>query len=348
MDIRARRVYRMSFATALSLAVAYGLGLTFAFVAPLFAFVLTIRPAPPMRAHTLLILLLVIALTTSTGLLLVPMLMHYPVAAFLIVALGLYLSFLLTIQMQQQMLGLFVAIGFTLISAAGLEDFALGQQLVISLVGGVFIAVIALWLIYPLFPEDAPTAGASPPARPARSREANLWISLRGTLLVLPVYFLALNNPSLYVAAILKSVSLSQQTSLVDARHAGQELLASTFLGACFAALFWILLRILPHLWLFTLLMLAFSLFMASRIHLARERRVSAGFWPSVMITMLILLGPAIMDLRTGEDVYMASFTRLVLFLFVTLYAWGMLALLEALRHRRQRASTIDEETVSC
>ncbi|WP_295539107.1 hypothetical protein [Thiolapillus sp.] len=38
-----------------------------------------------------------------------------------------------------------------------------------------------------------------------------------------------------------------------------------------------------------------------------------------------------------AKDVYMASFVRLSLFFFVTLYAWWTVALLDAWRHRRLR-----------
>ncbi|WP_419631379.1 biotin/lipoyl-binding protein, partial [Thiolapillus sp.] len=41
--------------------------------------------------------------------------------------------------------------------------------------------------------------------------------------------------------------------------------------------------------------------------------------------------------LLAAKDVYMASFVRLSLFFFVTLYAWWTVALLDAWRHRRLR-----------
>ncbi len=336
MDLRARRVFRLSLATALSLAAAHALGFTFAFVAPLFAFLLAFRPAPPMGGKALLALLLVVALTTGAGLLLVPMLMHYPLTAVLVIALGLYLSFLLTVHLQQPLLGLFLAMGFALISAAGLANFALGQQLIASLLSGIAIAVVCVWIVYPLFPEDPAPPGTPPPAADDGDTVDTLWLSLRGTLIVLPVTLLALNNPSLYLAAILKSVSLSQQASMVEAARAGRELVGSTFLAAAMAMLFWLLLSILPNLWMFTLLTLLFSLFVAARIYGVVPSRYSPSFWLSAMITMLILVGPAVMDINSGKDVYMAAFVRLTLFVAVTLYAWWMMAFLEMLRRRRQ------------
>lgn len=340
MDIRARRVFRLSLTTALALTVAYGLGFTFAFVAPLFAFLLTFKPAPPIGARALLVLLLVVAITTGTGLLLVPLLMYFPPTALLVVAIGIFLSFYLTVHMQQQALGVFVAIGFTLISAAGLYDFSLGKLLVESLISGIFIAILCQWLVYALFPEDPQPEPATRPAVTQTDATDTKWIAIRGTLIVLPVYLLALNNPSLYIAAIMKSVSLGQQTSHLEAVNAGRELLGSTFLAGCLAALFWLALSILPNLWMYTLWMVLFGLFVASKIYGVLPTRYSASFWSNVMITLLILLGPAVMDIASGKDVYMASFVRLSLFLFVTLYSWWTLLILDAWRHRRRARAT--------
>ena len=47
----------------------------------------------------------------------------------------------------------------------------------------------------------------------------------------MPVFVLALTNPSFYVAAIMKTVALGQQAG-VDARSAGSELVGSTLMGA--------------------------------------------------------------------------------------------------------------------
>jgi len=158
---------------------------------------------------------------------------------------------------------------------------------------------------------------------------------LRSTLIVLPAYLLALTNPSAYLAIIMKSVSLGQQSSYVNARNAGRELLGSTFLGGCFAVLFWVMLDMLTNLWMFFLCMLLFGIYFASKIYQVSRSRYPASFWLNTAMTMLILLGPAVEDSASGKDVYAAFFVRLGLFVAVTLYAWLALYLLEFLRTRR-------------
>ena len=59
------------------------------------------------------------------------------------------------------------------------------------------------------------------------------------------------------------------------------------------------------------------------------------------MVTVLILLGPAVADSATGKDVYKAFFVRISLFFAVTLYAWLAIVLLEWWRKRQLESARI-------
>ena len=61
------------------------------------------------------------------------------------------------------------------------------------------------------------------------------------------------------------------------------------------------------------------------------------SFWINVMVTLLILLGPAVADSASGKDVYTAFAVRMGLFIAVTLYAWLAVVLLEDWRERYHR-----------
>jgi len=349
MHILARRIFRLSGTVALSLACAYALQLPLPFLAPLFALMFTAAPAPPMGGKSLFGLLLVVLLTLGVGLLLIPLLMYYPMSAVLLVALGLYFSFYLTVNKGKALLGTFLTIGFTLISAAGTVSFALATAVIQSLVFGIALAILCQWLVYPWFPEDP--APAKPAKAPNAGAEQSNWVALRGMLIVLPVYLLVLTNPAMYLAIIMKAVSLSQQSSLVSARDAGRELLGSTFLGGCFAILFWAMLGISTNLWMFFLWMLLFGVYFSSKVYRLIATRFPASFWLNVGMTMLIVLGPAVEDSDSGKDVYAAFFVRMGLFVAVTLYAWLAVYVLEYLRTRsltRVSQSLNDTESTTC
>ncbi|MDX1346472.1 MAG: DUF2955 domain-containing protein, partial [Sedimenticolaceae bacterium] len=330
MHIQARRVFRLAAVPSLSLAVAYGMAIPLPFLAPLFAFMLVSMPGPPIGLKGLVGLVVMIAISLSLGLLLIPMLLHYQVTALLIVAFGIYLSSYITINMGKMLFGTFMTIGFTLISAAGSLNFAIATYVIQALVIGISVAVICHWIVYPFFPED-PARAASKPAGNQAGETSN-WIALRSMIIVMPAYLLVLTNPAAYMAVIMKTVLLSQQSSMVDAKSAGRELLGSTFLAGLCAALFWVLLKISPNLWMFFLWMLLFSLYFSSKVFGLIRSRYPASFWLNVAVTMLILLGPAVEDSANGKDVYAAFFSRMALFILVTFYAWAAVELLERLR----------------
>ena len=335
MHIQARRIFRLSLVPALALAAAYALQLPLPFIAPLFAFMFASMPAPPMGPKSLFGLLLVVMIALCMGLLLTPLLQNYQVTALLIVTVGLYLSSYLTVNMGKALFGTFLTIGFTLISAAGTVSFSLATLVIQALVIGIAVAVICQWLVYPWFPED-PTPPGKAQAAKATPNQSN-WIALRSTLIVLPVYWLVLTNPAAYMAIVMKAVLLSQQSSLVDAKSAGRELLGSTFMGGVFAVLFWGVLGISTNLWMFFLWMLLFCLYFASKIFGLISSRFPASFWLNVAMTMLIMLGPAVEDSAGGKDVYAAFLIRLGLFIAVTLYAWLAVYFFDHLRIRRSR-----------
>lgn len=346
MHIQARRVFRLALVPSLSLAAAYGLAVPLPFLAPLFAFMLVSMPGPPMGAKGLLGLVVVMSIALSLGLLLIPMLLHYQLTALLVVAFGVYLSSYLTINMGKMLFGTFMTIGFTLISAAGSMNFAIATSVIQALAIGISVAVICHWIIYPWFPEDP--APASPKPAKAGNGEQSNWIALRSMIIVMPAYWLVLTNPGAYMAVIMKSVMLGQQSSTVDAKHAGRELLGSTFLAGVFAALFWIALKMSPNLWMFFLWMLLFSFYFASKIFGLIRSRFPASFWMNTAVTMLILLGPAVEDSANGKDVYAAFFSRMSLFILVTFYAWGAVALLERLRLKGTEKQSLAKESVTC
>jgi len=334
MPLAVRRMFRVALTVSLSLAVAYGAAIPMPFLAPLLAISVALIPGPPMGLKSLLGLALVMLLSLGIGLLITPLLQEYPLSAVLLVGVGLYLSTYISVSKGQALVGTFLTVGLAIIPAAGVYSFSVALDVIQALVLGMCLAIVCLWVVYPLFPED-PGSVASKPAY--SSPENANWIALRVALIVLPPFLIALTNPAVYLKVIMKSVLLGQQGSAVNARNAGRELLGSTFLAGVAASLFWILLKLSPTLWMFFLWMLLFMSFMAAKIFAISASRYSASFWQNVAVTMLILLGSAVQDSANGDDVYRAFAARLGLFILVTLYAWGAVFVLEAWRSKRQR-----------
>ena len=182
---------------------------------------------------------------------------------------------------------------------------------------------------------DTPGSAKIAAAPATVSPEAANWAALQATLVVMPVFVLALTNPAFYLAAIIKTATLGQQAGSTNARSAGRELVGSTLMGAWMAILVWFGLSLRPNLWMLMLWMVAAALWAGAKLFGLKPTSFAPSFWSNALVTMLIVLGPAIEDAAIGKDVYAASATRVALFVAVALYAWATVWALERWRASR-------------
>lgn len=326
-DPRPQRALRLACGVACGTALGFGLALPLPFLTPMLVLVLLVSSNQPLSAKAGLSLALVVALTCGSGLLLSPLLRHSPVSGVLLVALCLFFSFRFALRGGNGLLSTLQVVGLTMISAAGTASLALGQTVVEALVKAVLLTTLCVAFSHLLFPEPPGQSAAAKPKPMANARSS--WIALRAMLVVMPAWLLALIDPASYMPLVMKSANLGQQVCSTSTRDAGRELLGSTLLGGTLAMLFWTLLSILPHLWMFFLLMLLFVLLLARRLYQLVANRLSAGFWLNTCATLIILLGQSVQDSAAGKDVYTAFAIRMGLFILVTLYAWAAVYLID-------------------
>lgn len=328
-----RRALRLAVGTALCLAISFALDLPIPIVAPVFAVFLLATVNRPLSLKDGLRLALVMALTTGSGLLLVPLLRYYLMAGVLLIGLCLFLAFRYGLRGGNNLVATLLVVGLTMISAAGTANIDLAMTVVGALVKGLLLAVLVLALSHWLLPE--PAAAPKPPASQAMPNEDTVRLALRAALVVLPAFLLALADPSSYMPIIMKSVSLGRQSCTTSARSAARELLGSTLLGGALAILFWFALKWFVHLWMFFLWMLLFALLVARKLYSISPTRYTPGFWLNTLVTLIILLGQSVQDSAAGKDVYTAFAVRMGLFIAVTLYACLMVELLDTRRRLR-------------
>ena len=148
------------------------------FMAPLFAFMLAAPPKPPMGLKGLLGLLLVLAIILSAGLILTPVLQEYPTTGLLLVLFGLFAANYIILNLGKGPVGAFMTVGVAMISMIGQVSYELAAALTIELLISIGLAVVVLWVVYPLFLEDdgpvmepppPPASQAQPPSPPASS-----------------------------------------------------------------------------------------------------------------------------------------------------------------------------------
>jgi Protein of unknown function (DUF2955) len=337
---------RLTIGMGLAVFVAYGLGLQAPFVVCVMALLVLCKPGPPLPMVKSLVIAGVFAGLVTVGVLMVPLLENYAAAGVLLTAVLLFGLFYLG-QLRANPLTTVLVLAFTMIPVAGVQEQALVGVLAGTLAVGVLVGGVVSAASNAILPDPpAPKAQAKPTAAP--DRENARWVAWRGTLIVMPVFVLALTNPSFYMAAIMKTVALGQQAGETDARHAGRELVGSTLMGALIALAIWLGLSLWPSLWMLVLWMMAASLWAGSALFGARRTGLRPSFWSNALVTSLILLGPAIEDSASGKSVIKGALTRVSLFVGVALYAWATVRALERWRTRRLRGAAVNallEET---
>lgn len=342
MPIYARRVFRLSITTALALAVAYGIAMPLPFIAPLIAFMLASQPSAPINVKGLVGLIALVSITLGAGLMLIPLVIYYPLAAILIIAAGLYLCGHLLVNLGKEMVGTFLAVGFTVIPVAGTVDVSIAMAVIQALIAGISIAVVCQWIVYPWLPENN---HISMPDKSTNTDSQSSWRAIRFAFIVLPPFLLTLTNPAMYLKLIMKSVLLGQQGSIVNAREAGRELLGSTVLGGFFAIVLWGLLKIEPGLMMFFSWTLLISIYFACKMYRVIATRYTPSFWLNVAFTMLILLGGAVQDSVNGDDVYQAFAARMSMFVLLTFYSWAAIYILDRAHQFMSAKSSNTEQT---
>jgi len=332
-----KAVLRLGVGLGLAVLISYGLALQGAFVVCALTVLLLCKPGPPIPFVKGAVMAIVIAALLVAGVLMVPLLENYPVTGVLLTGTLLYALFFSGAR-NANPLTIFLVIACTFIPVAGVAEQALSIALSQAVGLGLGIGVAVSGFSHALFPDAPPPANvAAAPA--AVSPEAARWSAFQATLVVMPVFVLALTNPAFYLAAIMKTVMMGQQAGSTNAQSAGRELVGSTLMGALMAAVVWAGLSLRPNLWMLMLWIVAVALWAGARLFRAKPSSEPPSFWVNALVTMLILLGPAIEDAAVGKDVYSASAVRVTLFIAVALYAWATVWALE--RWRTSRAASL-------
>ena len=334
-----KAVLRLAVGLGLAVLVAYDAALPLPYIVCLMAVLVLTKPGPPLPLAKGAAIAAVLAALVSVGVLMVPLLENYALAGVLLTGVILYGLFFAGIRTGNPLTTVLV-VAFTLIPVAGVAEQALVTAIAVTLAVGVALGSLVGGVSHAFFPD--PPHPAARKAPPAVDRETVSWIALRGMLVVLPAFVLALTDPSSYLATIMKSAQLGQQAGSTDTRKAGVELVGSTLAAAGIALAVWVGLSLWANLWMLVLWMTGAALWVGARLYRVVPTAFPPAFWNNALVTTIILVGPAIEDSANGSAVLQASAVRVALFVGVSLYAWVMVWALERWRAARRQALFFD------
>jgi hypothetical protein len=294
--IASRRILRMALGTSLALWFSQMAGGSMSFITAVFALVFLSLPLPRPSFKFAFGFVLILALSFLGGALIVPFLEHARWAGILMFALALFYSFYYSAKGGSAALGTLATVGLTLAAAIGS-------------VSAEALLVIAI----------EATLNAAEAAN-------------RSMLIVLPVaMFLLFSSSSMsYVVVMIKVATMGQQANVDSSRTMGRSLIQSTIIGGIGAIIAWQVLSIYPSLLIYTLLIALTLLLAGPKIFQGAGMGPEASTWSYGVLTMIIVIAPAVMDGAGSDGASSAFYTRLFLFVVIAVYGSIAVAVFDA------------------
>ena len=331
-----QRTLRYAVGTAIALAFSQALAWDLSYLAAVFAATFLALPLPAPRLKGAIVFLLILSAALLLGLVVLLPVEHQAMAGLLLLTLLFFGVFFYGIRGGSPLVVALTIAGLAAIPVVGVIHVAAAIAVCESLLKAGVVALLTLWLAHALFPDPplpeglpAPGAATSPDAGAAAG------LAARSTLVVMPVItWLLASGSTAYIAVAIKVASMGQQASADSTRQAGRSLLASTAIGGIAAVIVWLVLRVWPSLLLYVLLVAFTGLVMGRRIFAGLALAPNGQVWSYAYVTMLIILGPAVLD--SGDAASARFFDRIMMFLAATLYSVAAVWLFDGfIRSRR-------------
>lgn len=323
-DVANRRILRLALGTALSMGFSQLVNWPLSFMAAVFTmFLLAVPlPAPTLKSGTKFVLALVIP--AYAGMLLLPFLMHARWAGILMVVMFLFGSFYYSARGGSPVMGMFMTVGLTMVVTVGSVSadamLMVVNGIAVSAIAGIFFVAIAHAILPDLpLPQSGGAAKQPAPKPPIESARRN---ALRSMMVVLPlvIIFLFISSSTSYVVVMIKVASMGQQANADTSRAMGREQLESTIWGGLGAIIAFQVMNIWSSLLLFCLLIALACLVYGKHIFKGAAMHPRSGMWSYALLTMIIILTPAVTNTQGTGDAGAAFYTRLLLFVVIAIY----------------------------
>ena len=328
MDIASVRILRMALGTAVSLWFSQVVSWPLSFVAPIFTMFLLALPIPALPLKAGIKLIVVLAVCSNAGLLLLPFILDQRLVGIGLLTLALFHSFYFTARGGAPALGAFATIGLAIVTSIG----TVSIDAVLAVVNGLIVGAVAglafVWLAHAILPDSSARAMKAMPApqkndAPKPDNAIAARRAFRSLLIVMPIiiWFLMSSASASYLAVMIKVSSMGQQASIDQTKQAGKSLLLSTVIGGIGAVIGWEILSIWPSLAIYVLVVGLAGLIMGPHIFAGPGLAINGPTWSYGFLTMIVVLAPAVMDGIVGSSADAAFWSRLWMFVFATAYA---------------------------
>lgn len=344
MEIAHIRILRLAAGTGLSLWVSQAVGWGLSFIAPVMTLFILALPLPALKLKQGIMFLAAMTLSMYLSLLLLPWLLDYQLVGLLLLVLALYWSFYFTASGGSPVLGTFITMGIALSTAVGSVSVDATLILINGLIMNAVIGIVFVWIAHALLPDSMAGGFPAPAGKQQGGAKPELaearWSAFRSLVIVFPIafWFMLSGASTSYVPVMIKVASMGQQATNEGARLAGRSLIMSTIIGGAGAIIGWNILRIVPTLSIYALLVALAGLIVGPKIFQGKGMHAEAGTWSYAYLTMIVILAPAVMDSASGSSADAAFWSRLLMFVLATLYGIAAVYVVDAFRPAKKDA----------
>ena len=335
-EIASRRILRMALGTSLSMGFCQIITWPISFIAAVFTMFLLATPLPAPTLKSGLKFVLALVIPAYLGMLLIPFLMHARWAGILMVILALFGSFYYSARGGSPVMSVFMTMGLTVVVTVGSVSADVMLMVVNGISLGAISGIIFVAIAHGLLPDLPPPASTkpikkpSPPPKPSKGLARKNALRSLAVVLPLVIIFLFISSSTSYVVVMIKVVSMGQQANSEVTRAMGRQQIESTLLGGIGAILaFWVM-TIYPSLLMFCLLIALACLVYGTRIFQGPGMHPKGGVWSYALLTMIIVLTPAVTNTQETGDAGAAFYSRLMLFIVIALYGTISVAIFDA------------------
>jgi len=331
------RVLRLALGTALSLWISQAIGWSISYIAPIITMSLLAMPMPRPKPKFFVVVVLALVVSVYGSFILLPMLLHQTAVGILLLTLALFHSFYFSARGGAAVVGTLVTIGLAVTVAVGSVSvdalLAVASGLTIGAAVGAFVAFVSHLLIVDpvetLVAKQATAEKDKPAATPLRIARRN---AMRSLMIVLPIaiWFLFSIASASNVAVMIKVAAMGQEAANQKAYDAAKSLIMSTLIGGVAAVIGWNVLSIWPSLMIYTLLIGLAGLIFGPRIFSGKGLQQNGATWSYAFLTMIVVLAPAVLDGDYGSSADESFYSRLLMFVWATLYGVGAIYIFEA------------------
>lgn len=324
--VAARRILRLAFGTASCLLFSQVVNWPLSFIAPVLTmFILALPlPAPGLKKGLGFLVALLAPMILGAWVLL-PFLTHMRGVGVLLVGLALFWTFYFTARGGSPILGTLMTMGLTLITTVGSVSGELLVVLIKALAVCAAVGIAFVWIAHALLPElppDPALAGMKKPAPPRPDPATAARRALRSMFVTFPVAlaFLFMSGSPAYTVVMIKVATMGQQATADHSRAMGRSLLASTLWGGAGAIIAWNVLAVWPSLVMYVLLTALAALVYGRWIFRGPAVHPKFQMVSYALLTLLVILGPAVLDGAFGSGAGAAFWNRMGLFVIIALY----------------------------